>query len=97
MSFRLVNDNNNKADNEEDEKKNALPTASILLVSDNQDAFVKHESRQKELETNLVAVFNSLTASFICEAVCSMLYSTLSRSVPWSITRADRSLKSSAS
>lgn len=43
------------------------------------------------------AILSSVTASCISTAVCSILYSTLSSSVPWSITSADRSLNSSAS
>ena len=46
--------------------------------------------------TYRVATSSSLAASLTWVAVCSMLYSTLSRRVPWSMTSADKSLKSSA-
>ena len=57
----------------------------------------RHERTKERTGTHLVAVSSSRTASSICTAVCSMLYSTLSSSVPWSMTSADRSLNSSAS
>ena len=108
MPPRLEDEDYYEPKDEEQEKEDALPLASILLVPVRVRAhgpkreggrmrsnFNRYQTRTRE-GTNRVAISSSFTASFMWTAVCSILYSTLSRSVPWSMTNDDKSLKSSA-
>jgi len=106
MPPRLEDEDHYEPKDEEQEKEDALPPASILLVPVRmhepkrergrmRSNFNRYQTRTRE-DTNRVAISSSLTASFMWTAVCSILYSTLSRSVPWSMTSDDKSLKSSA-
>src|SRR6266850_4817925 len=106
MASGLEDEDQYEPKDEEQEKEDALPPASILLVPVERMTQKEKEGEAIRLEslsdatregTDRVAISSSFTASFMWTPVCSILYSTLSRSVPWSMTSDDKSLKSSAS
>ena len=91
MASGLEDEDYYEPKDEEQEKEDALPPASILLVpverrnqKEKEGEMIKLQSLSDATRegTNRVAISSSFTDSFMCTAVCSILYSTLSRSVP---------------
>jgi hypothetical protein len=93
--FKYENDDETKDD--DNEQEDALSPTGVLLVSVAFRQSAPCGSPDEESGTDLVATVSSRAASATCTDVCSMLYSTESRSVPWSITSAERSLNRSPS
>lgn len=79
MFFRLEDEDEDEAKDDEHQEKDTFPLARVFLVSTLSD---ERKENYKGVITDFVATFKSLTASSIWTEVCSMLYSTLSSRVP---------------